>query len=140
MGTTPASLAKPSKVVVGCRDGRRLKGFVFNFSAARDQFHLFTETPTSTSRGVDIKFEVVKAVFFVKDFEGVSGRKDAYDLEKVGHGRKLEVTFHDGEKIAGTTEAYNPTKVGFFLFPADAESNNLRIFVVNRSVKNVKFA
>jgi hypothetical protein len=56
-----------------------------------------------------------------------------------GHGRKVEVTFQDGEKMAGTTEAYNPQKLGFFLFPADTESNNTRVFIVNSNVQKVLF-
>jgi len=53
-------------------------------------------------------------------------------------GRKLEVTFKDGEKVIGTTEAWSPQKLGFFLFPADAMTNNLRIFVVNRNAAQVR--
>jgi len=40
--------------------------------------------------------------------------------------------------ICGTTEAYNPKKTGFFMFPADPDSNNSRIFIVNASVRLVK--
>jgi len=49
------------------------------------------------------------------------------------------VTFRDGEKLVGTSEAYNPQKLGFFLFPADGKSNNSRIFIVNKNVQKVKF-
>jgi len=38
-----------------------------------------------------------------------------------------------------TTEAYDPQELGFFLFPADQKSNNLRIFIVNRNVVQIKF-
>jgi len=38
----------------------------------------------------------------------------------------------------GTTEDYNPKKTGFFMFTADADSNNSRIFIVNASVRQVK--
>jgi hypothetical protein len=48
------------------------------------------------------------------------------------------VTFQDGEKIAGTTETYSHNDVGFFLSPADPDSNNVRIFVVNKNVREVK--
>jgi hypothetical protein len=36
------------------------------------------------------------------------------------------------------TEAYNPQKPGFFMFPADLECNNERIFVINRNVSEVR--
>lgn len=138
MATPTTQLSKPSKVVVGCLDGQRLKGFVFNFSALREQFRLFPEENSPQHQGTDVKLETVKAIFFVKDFTGHREHHDSYDLKKGAHGRKLEVTFEDGEKLAGTTEAYNPKKVGFFIFPADSESNNSRVFVVNRNVREVK--
>ena len=138
MATPPTQPNKASKVVVGCQDGQRLKGYVFNFSPLREVFRLFPEENSPHHLGADVRLEGVKAIFFVKDFAGHREHQDSYDLEKSAHGRKLEVIFQDGEIIAGTTEAYNPKKVGFFLFPADPESNNLRIFVVNRSVQQVK--
>ena len=67
---TPPQLNKPSKVVVGCLDGQRLKGFVFNFSALREQFRLFPEENSPPHLGTDVKLESVKAIFFVKDFTG----------------------------------------------------------------------
>ena len=55
------------------------------------------------------------------------------------HGRRIEILFKDGEKLVGTSEAYNPEKAGFFLFPADPKSNNVRIFIVNKNVHKVNF-
>jgi hypothetical protein len=132
-------LNSQNRVVVGCLDGQRLKGYVFNFSAARDRFKLFPEENSPQHAGVEVKLESVKAIFFVKEFSGNKERRDQGEPKPGGHGRKLEVTFLDGETIAGTTEAYHPSKVGFFLFPADPESNNTRIFILNKSVRAVKF-
>lgn len=137
MTTPPVSLNKSNKVVVACLDGQRLKGYVYNFSALKPLFRLFPEEHSPQQSGADIKFDAVKAVFFVKDFAG-SGRPRSYDAKTLGHGRGLEVTFADGEKIIGATEGYNPQKLGFFMFPADPESNNQRIFVVNKNAQQVK--
>ena len=52
---------------------------------------------------------------------------------------KIEILFKDGEKLVGRSEAYNPQKPGFFLFPADPKSNNVRIFIVNKNVHKVNF-
>jgi hypothetical protein len=136
-GPSPATI-KPSKVVAACLDGQRLKGYVFNFLATRDSFRLFPAENSPHEAGVDVKFKVLKALFFVKDLEGRREHHDTYDMKAAGHGRKIEVTFRDGEKIIGSTEAYNPQKPGFFLFPADPEGNNIRIFVVNSNVQKVK--
>lgn len=139
MATTPGQAGAPNKVVVACLDGQRLKGYIFNFAANRDQFRLFSDEKSPASAGTDIKLPAVKAIFFVKEFSGHKEHHDHYELAPGAHGRKLEVTFLDGETIIGTTEAYSPQKPGFFIFPADAESNNNRIFIVSKSVREVKF-
>jgi uncharacterized protein DUF6982 len=123
---------------VACLDGERRKGYVFNFSAVRESFHLFPEPNSPQSAAKDLQLRDVKAIFFVKEFTRNRERQDSQELREGAHGRKLEVTFHDGEKIAGTTEAYNPKKLGFFMFPADPGSNNSRVFVINTNVTRVK--
>jgi hypothetical protein len=138
MSTSATPMSSASKVVVAHLDGQRLKGYVFNFSALRDSFRLFPEANSPQSAGTDLQLRDVKAIFFVRDFAGNPERKDAYESMDGAHGRKLEVTFIDGEKIPGTSEAYNRTKPGFFMFPADRESNNTRIFIVNKHVSAVK--
>ena len=138
MGTPPARLGSPNKVVIACLDGQRLKGYVFNFAASREQFRLFPEENSPQTAGRDVKLATVKAIFFVKEFAGRPEHHDHYELKPGAHGRKLEVVFLDGETVIGTTEAYNPKNPGFFIFPADSESNNSRIFIVNKSVREVK--
>ena len=56
-----------------------------------------------------------------------------------GQGRKIEVIFRDGETILGKTEGYNPPKLGFFMVPGDPASNNIRVFVINKNAKEVRF-
>jgi hypothetical protein len=129
MSTTPTPGTGASKVVVACVDGRRLKGFVFNFSSIRDAFRLFPEPTARQDSGTDVQLRELKAIFFVKDFAGNADRHDSQELKDGARGRKLEIVFADGEKICGTTEAYDPQKAGFFMFPADGSSNNSRILL-----------
>ena len=56
-----------------------------------------------------------------------------------GQGRRVEVTFTDGETILGTTLNYRPDCQGFFVSPADPSGNNTRIFVVSKAVRRVRF-
>jgi hypothetical protein len=42
------------------------------------------------------------------------------------------VVFKDGETIVGSTTAYDGARPGFFMTPADPQSNNDRIYVVAR--------
>ncbi len=128
-----------AKVVVAYLDGRRLKGYTNDFSPARDQFFLFPEgaEPAPGERGTPVRLAELKALFFVKQFAGDSTRISPSDVTQQP-GKKLEVTFPDGEKLAGFSVAYNPKAAGFFMQPGDASGNNERIFVVNRNAKQVR--
>jgi hypothetical protein len=44
-------------------------------------------------------------------------------------GRKIGVVFKDGEVLVGTTQGYDRSRPGFFVVPADAESNDERVYV-----------
>ena len=48
------------------------------------------------------------------------------------------VTFKDGEMLAGFTMGYNPNNQGFFLIPADPDSNNSRAYILNSALKKVE--
>jgi hypothetical protein len=128
-----------NKVVAAYLDDRRAHGCVFEFSPLKDTFRLVAESDLAQKKGVDVALKDLKAVFFVKDFKGNSKYKESQKIAEGKPGRKIEVTFSDGEKIVGTAPAYNPKSKGFFVIPADAKSNNLRIFVVNWNVRDVKF-
>jgi hypothetical protein len=137
MASFTQAAREASKLVVACLDGRRVKGYVFNFSPLRERFRLFPEANSAPESGADVELADLKALFFVKNFAGNPQYKEHYESNG-GRGRRLEVTFKDGEKIIGTTEGWSPQKLGFFLFPADAKNNNLRIFVVNRNMAQVR--
>ena len=141
MATTITPAVALNKVVVAYLDGRRLHGRVFDFSPTNDVFRLVQERdlPVTQKKGTEISLKDLKAVFFVKDFRGNKLYKESRKFDDAKPGRKIEVTFFDGEKITGTTQAYNPNNKGFFMFPADPKSNSLRIFVVNWNVRDVKF-
>ena len=128
-----------AKVVVAYLDGRRLKGYTNDFSPARDQFFLFPEgqEPKPGDRGTAVRFGSLKAVFFVKDFAGNPEHLPAADNAQLP-GKKLEVTFADNETMRGSTLAYNPKSLGFFLQPLDVAGNNERVFIVNQNVRSVR--
>ena len=130
---------EPSKVVVRFRDGRVIKGFTQDFFPHKDCFHLF---PADKSSGLpaEVSVKELKAVFMVRDFVGSSryDERKKYLKEEKPSGLKIEVTFVDGEILVGSTLGYDPKRPGFFVFPADPDSNNIRIFVVSSEVANVR--
>jgi uncharacterized protein DUF6982 len=139
MGTLPGTPGQATKVVVAFLDGRRMKGYSYDFSATKDSFNLLPADKPLHESGIKILVKDLKAVFFVKDFIGDPRHVEKASFDQAGHGRKIEVRFRDGEKLVGKTEGYNPQKPGFFMVPGDPDSNNIRIFIVNKNAQQVKF-
>jgi hypothetical protein len=123
-------------VVVHFKDGKILKGKSNDFVPTRPSFHL--EKP-GTGRVTEVEINGLKAVCFVRSFTGDAVHNDNPNAERIGFGKRREVTFEDGEKITGYTSGYSPSREAFFMFPADAESNNEKIFVVASSTTDVRF-
>jgi hypothetical protein len=131
---------EPVKVVARYVNGKRVKGFSQDFFPNKDRFRVYPAAKPS-GEAVEVLVKELKAVFFVQDFAGNSlyhERKKYLEGEKPS-GRKVEVTFMDGEVLVGTTLGYDPSRPGFFLFPADPKSNNIRVFAVSTSVKKVRY-
>jgi small nuclear ribonucleoprotein (snRNP)-like protein len=123
------------QVVVRYQDGRLVKGVTSNFLPARAGFHV--QTPGGEI--VSVAQAELKAVFFVRDLAGDPTRRatNQFSAAKPALGRKIQVAFADGEVIVGTTQGYQPNRPGFFLFPADADCNNERCFVITAATRRV---
>jgi len=84
----------------------------------------------------------LKAVFFVKTFEGNKDYRSPEDFSldrlKIIPGLKVKVTFFDGEVMYGSTNGYAPERKGFFIFPVDKGSNNDRVFAIRDSTVTVE--
>ena len=132
---------EPVKLVARFGDGKIQKGLSRDFVPDKPEFHLLEIGSDPGEQGQKVSLKELKALFFVKDFEGIPARQDNKDFSGAPplSGRKVEVIFTDGEKLVGTTTGYDPQRPGFFLFPADPQSNNVRIFFVTSAVKNVRF-
>ena len=57
---------------------------------------------------------------------------------ETAQGKKLAVRFKDGELLCGYSLSFSPARDGFFMFPADSSSNNMRIYVVTAACAEVK--
>jgi hypothetical protein len=127
-------------VVARFLDGRVLKGTTHDFAPNKPVFHL-SEHGDLSARGEKISVDSLKAVFFVKSYEGDSRHDEKKDFEgAAGQGRRVVVTFTDGETLAGFTTTFSPGKQGWFLIPVDTESNNARVYVVTAAVRRVEWA
>jgi hypothetical protein len=131
---------EPAKVVARYIDGKRVKGFSQDFFPNKDRLHVYPAAKPSGD-AVEVLLKELKAIFFVKDFAGnymYNERKEYIQGEKPS-GRKVEVTFKDGEVLVGSTLGYDPSRPGFFIFPADPKCNNIRVFAVSTAIKKVRF-
>lgn len=125
------------KLVLRFADGRVMKGTTNNFGAR--VFHLVPHDNGPTDKAIPIDLNDLKAAFYVRDFDGNPGyaeRKEFTADDRV-YGRKAEITFHDGEVLAGTILDDNPNQPGFFLIPVDPNSNNQRIYVVRQHIASI---
>ena len=125
----------PNKVVVKFKNNTVLKGKTSDFFPNKTQFHL----EDINGEISEISIEDLKAIFFVKDFEGNKDHQDNYNDHIAAGGRKIQVLFNDGEIVVGYTLAYSADRPGFYMTPADLQGNNERIFVVNSATEKVGF-
>jgi len=122
-------------IVIHTVQGGIVKGSTGDFRPNQEKFHIILENGEVAAMSVP----KLKAVFFVKDLTGDPSHEDSYEDVVPGGGRKVKVTFKDGEVVVGFTTAYSAERQGWFLVPADKNSNNLRIYVVNAAVADVEF-
>ena len=130
-----------NQIVAHFSNGQLLKGVTNDFLPHKDQFHVTPAEAPPGARPVEVRVAELKALFFVKAFGGKPGYKDRQEFEpgKVVSGRKIRVVFKDGERLIGTTQGYQPGRAGFFVIPADPQSNVDRCFVVSGSTTEVAF-
>jgi len=132
-------MAENLKVVVRYANGQTLKGTTGDFRPASPRFHLIRADGSGV---VDVSVAELKAVFFVRDFAGSPERTKLRGFldapAETSRGKKVAVLFRDGELACGYTLTFSPDRAGFFMFPADAASNNLRIYVVTAAAAQVK--
>jgi hypothetical protein len=123
-----------SKIVVRRKDGTVVKGTTNDFFPNKSKFHL------STIDGHIEEFDIeeLKAIFFVRTYEGDESHEYHYSDAVPGGGRKIRVVFADGEEMVGYTQAYSPNRPGFVMTPADLEGNNERVFVVISATAEVE--
>ena len=125
-----------NKVVLHFVGGEIRKGTTEDFAPNKETFHLKDAEGGNVSL---IDYKKLKAVFFVKSFEGNPHYQERTGAERTGFGRKVRVDYYDGESQIGYTQGFAPNRPGFFIFPADANSNNDRIFVITKATSEVVF-
>jgi hypothetical protein len=132
-------LSELNKVVAHCLDGRIIKGTTQDFHPNRPLFHV---SPVDGGPAVEIRSRELKGVFFVQNYAGNGERKDLKGFitgpSETAHGKKIAVLFRDGELLCGYSLSFTREKPGFFVFPCDAGSNNIRVYVQASAAVDIK--
>lgn len=140
-------MSSEDKVVLRFNDGKLLKGYLKEFSQNAPEI-LFKKLDGKKTQTIPVL--KLKAIFFVKTFEGNSSHRERkiYGLRK-SEGKKIFVKFKDDESMVGYLQGNVPWskgfflskpdkgKEGFFLVPVDENSNNIKIFVIYSAVKDI---
>jgi hypothetical protein len=120
------------EVVARYANGEVRRGETWDFRPERAWFQLRED---GSEEPVRVILEELKALFFVKSLGGDELHDEAKRFTEQGmSGSKTWVEFADGEELAGWAESLTQYPHGFYLFPADTESNNQRVFVVRSAV------
>jgi hypothetical protein len=121
-----------NEVVAHYMGGRLVKGTSLNVGPDRPTCHI----RTAEQGTIEVKLAELKALFFVRDLVGDAKRKDGMTVDpndaRVRGAHPIDLQFTDGERVVGLTVRYPPMSPFFFVMPADAGSNNIRI-LVNRA-------
>jgi len=129
-----------NKIVARFQDGNLMKGYTHDFFPNKEVFHLTAPQGGGDPQQVHV-FEL-KAIFFVKTFEGSKDHRKSDDpvvldnLKKTP-GFKLKIRFLDGEEMYVLTQGYDPARKGFFVYSKDPDSNWERAYVVKQATKEV---
>ena len=127
------------RLVVHDRDGTVAYGFAVVMNRQAEGFHLevVDKHNQPTGKSVYFQFKDVKAVFYVKSYDG------RFDPEKYDHGMPsngvpLVIIFEDGETIKGHALSSTWTREQrFFFVPEDSASNNLGMLVERTAAKQI---
>ena len=128
-----------NRIVAHYQDGRLFKGITNDFLPNKEDFHLVLNDNPQGSRPLKLQLVGLKALFFVKKYEGNPRyeEKKTFNPARLLTGQKIKALFKDGELMVGTSSGYKPNRPGFFLVPADENSNNVLCFVLKSATKEV---
>lgn len=124
------------KLVIQYADGRIVKGNTYKLDPATRGFYLISLNPLPGELEVYINFADLKAVFYVKDFEGGKNVKEILE-EYVPEGHEVTVEFADGEVIKGFAFDYNEDSPRFVMDIPDAKDNNYAVLVERANTRKI---
>jgi len=127
------------RLVVRFKDGETARGVCFALNPKESTFHLdlTDDEGITTGKTTQIRYSDIKAVFYVKSFDGRFDKSARY-REWTPEGNEVVLEFTDGEVLRGSTlHPYNPHDARFHVIPKDEKTNNISILVEATSLERV---
>ncbi len=140
------------KIVARLRDGSVIKGYTDALPEG-DLDQTLRHGPIAVPKQITIRAngsrqnvvvacEKLKALFFVKSFEGRNEYQEIkfFDSHPPVEGLWVRIKFYDGEASEGVVHnsLHHLTSPGFFLKPPDPESNNEYVYVLKSSLTDFR--
>jgi len=126
------------KLEVRYKKDKIIKGTTYKLDMNTLGFYLVPIDPEEEEQRVFVNFSDLKAIYFVRDFEGKSDRSDA-PPEYVAEGDEVKVAFQDGEIVEGRTlRRFDPTCQRFFIIPRRVGGNIISILVERSALKGIE--
>lgn len=128
------------QVVVHFLDGKVLLGFPMTWDLEKEGFFLRPMDQTSLEALEYVKFYELKAVFFVKDWDGDIARKiRTKAFFKKGY--PVTLIFQDGEVFHGyLPKNYDPRGDRFYIIPPDKDDNTIYALVEKTNLLEMHLA
>jgi len=122
------------RLVVRYADGRILKGTSYTIDMESRGFYVDPkDSSTDGPQPVFVRFTDLKAVFFVRDFDGKYSDKEQHQ-EWFPEGHEMTVKFKDNEVIEGyALKTYDERAPRFHLIPKEP-GNNISVLVERQSI------
>lgn len=117
------------RVVARFLTGKTVEGNLILFDPGRGILQLRTG---SEKRNLDCS--ALKAIFFLRP---PAARAFPESHLKPG-GKKVRVTFADGEEVTGYSYGLHPLRDGFYLFPINKDDRNERIYVFRKNALRIQ--
>jgi len=132
------------KVVIRYIDGRVLRGYLSPEEESELQRNTPASFPVETAEGerAEVCSSDIKAIFFVKKFEGAPDYSEfkVFIAQPNGRGVWIRVHFQDGEVMEGVAANKLDTylKPVFSMIPPDPASNNQTVLVSKSSLAEMQ--
>ena len=128
------------RLVVRYKDGRTEYGVCFALNPKDSGFHLdkVDKNGITTGNTMHIRYSELKAVFYVKSFDGKYDKNQRY-REWAPDGSELVIEFADGEILRGLCMQHSePDEARFYIVPKNPATNNICALVERSATSKIQ--